>query len=62
MGIRLGKLKELGYVDRDIYNPATKQKFSDNMLILIKNVDGNYTYVVCDDSVTCDTNTRIYGE
>jgi len=62
LGIRLGKLKELGFVDKDIYNPSTKEKFSDNMLIMITNEKNGYTYVVCDDSVTCDNNMRIFGE
>jgi len=62
VGIRLGKLKELGFVDKDIYNPSTKQKFPDSMLIVITNNKNGYSYIVCDDSVTCDTNMRIFGE
>ena len=62
IGIKLGKLKELGYVDSSITNPVTKVKFSDDLIILITNNDNGYSYVVCDERVSCDTNVRIYGE
>lgn len=62
IGIRLGKLKELGYVDSNISNPISKSKFSDNMIILITNSNSSYSYTVCDGSVNCDINVAIYGE
>lgn len=62
IGVKLGKLKELGYVDNDITNPISKVKFSDDLIILITNKDNGYSYTVCDERVNCDTNVRIYGE
>lgn len=62
IGIKLGKLKELGYIDSDITNPITKNKFSDDMVILITNNDNGFSYTVCDERVNCNTNVRIYGE
>ena len=62
IGIKLGKLKELGYIDVDITNPISKDKFSDDMLILITNSNNGYSYTVCDERVNCNTNVRIYGE
>lgn len=62
IGIKLGKLKELGYVDNNISNPISKAKFSDDMIILITNKNSSYSYTVCDGSVNCDTNVTIYGE
>lgn len=62
IGIKLGKLKELGYIDIDITDPTTKIKFDDDLVILITNNDSGYTYTVCDDSVVCDANVSFYGE
>ena len=62
IGIKLGKLKELGFVDNNITNPITKVKFSDDLVILITNNNNGYSYTVCDERVNCDTNVRIYGE
>ena len=54
-------LKELGYIDSDISDPLTRNKFSDDMVIIISNHDNSYSYTVCDGSVSCD-NVSIYGE
>lgn len=54
IGIRLGKLKELGYIDSDISNPITKNKFSDDMIIMITNHNNVFSYTVCDGSVNCE--------
>lgn len=62
IGIKLGKLKELGYVDSNITNPISKSKFSDDMLILITNSNNSYSYTVCDERVNCNTDVEIYGE
>lgn len=62
VGIKLGKLKELGYIDNDITNPVTKNKFSDDLIILITNNNNAYSYTVCDERVNCNTDVRIYGE
>lgn len=61
IGIRLGKLKELGYVDFDITNPISRNKFSDDLVILITNNNGFY-YTVCDEHVNCDLDVRFYGD
>ena len=37
LGIRLGKLKEFGYIDGDVVNPIDKTNFSDSLLIIITN-------------------------
>lgn len=62
IGIRLGKLKELGYVDSNISNPISRTEFSDNLIILITNSNSNYSYTVCDGSVNCSVDIPIYGE
>ena len=62
IGIKLGKLKELGFIDADITNPISKNKFSDDLIILITNNNNSYSYTVCDERVNCDTDVRIYGE
>jgi len=62
IGIKLGKLKELGYIDSHISNPVSKTEFSDDMVIIITNVNSTYSYTVCDGSVNCDTNVTLYGE
>ncbi len=51
--IKLGTLKTSGYIDSNISNPISKQKFSDDLYIMITNKDNNYTYTVCDGSVNC---------
>ncbi len=61
IGIKLGKLKQLGYIDKDISNPITKKKFSDDLVIMITNKDNSYGYVVCDNSVNCE-NVVLYEE
>ena len=61
IGIRLGKLKELGYVDDNITNPISKSKFSDDLVILITNNNG-FSYTVCDERVNCNLDVRFYGE
>ena len=53
IGIKLGKLKELGYVDSDISDPITKNKFSDDMVVMITNRNNVFSYTVCDGSVNC---------
>ncbi len=54
LGITLGKLKELGYVNSDIADPVSKNRFSDDMIVVIKNDNGNFSYIVCDGSVNCE--------
>ena len=61
IGVRLGTLKELGYIDSDISDPLTRNKFSDDMVIIISNHDNSYSYTVCDGSVSCDS-VSVYGE
>ena len=54
-GIHLSYLKNNGYVDKDISNPNTYEKFSDDLVILITNTNNDYTYTVCTSDVVCDT-------
>ena len=61
LGIRLGTLKSLGYIDNDITDPISKNKFSDDLVIMITNNDNSYSYTVCDSSVNCDV-VDVYGE
>lgn len=62
IGVRLGKLKELGYVDDNIKNPVSKKLFDDDMIILINYNNSSFNYIVCDDGVVCGTPLSIYGE
>lgn len=62
IGIKLGKLKELGYIDSDIKNPINKMEYSDDLVILITNNNNSYTYTVCDESVNCSKDYKLYGE
>lgn len=62
IGIKLGTLKSLGYIDSDPVNPITKVKFSDDLVILVTNTNNSYTYTVCDGSVNCANDVEIYGE
>ena len=62
IGIKLGKLKEMGYIEDNVVNPFTRDIFSDDLIILITNSNSSYNYTVCDGSVNCDTNVVLYGE
>lgn len=42
--ITLNELKKEGLIDADLINPKTKEKFSDDLVISINNVGGNYKY------------------
>ena len=42
--VTLGELKQGGYVDKDLKNPKTKNYFSDESYVEIKNLDGGYQY------------------
>lgn len=61
-GIKLSDLKNLGYIDSDIKNPISREKFSDDLVIIISNTSSGYTYTVCTENVYCDTNINFYGE
>ena len=54
IGITLGFLKQMGYVDDNISDPIKKSKFSDDMIIVINNNSNVFSYVVCDGSVVCN--------
>lgn len=60
IGITLGKLKELGFVDKEIKDPISREKFDDNLLVIITNTDSGYEYTVCTDEVNCDSNVSLY--
>jgi len=53
-GITLGKLKSMGYVDKNIKNPITRQFFDDNMVIIITKTNTEYQYKVCTSDVVCE--------
>ena len=54
-GITLGTLKQQGYVENDIVNPLTKERFSDNMVIIISNTSTGFTFKVCTSDIICET-------
>ena len=56
VGIHLSFLRNNGYIDKNISDPITYERFDDNMVILINNSDNVYTYIVCDGYTECDTN------
>ena len=58
VGIHLSFLKNNGYIDKDIANPITNEKFNDNMIIIITNNNNSYSYTVCDEGVSCNTNVN----
>ncbi|MBP3921074.1 MAG: type II secretion system protein [Bacilli bacterium] len=60
LGITLGKLKELGHIDTEIKNPITKEKFEDNLVIIISKNEKGYEYTVCTSNTHCDTNINMY--
>lgn len=60
LGITLGRLKELGYIDKNIENPITREAFDDSLVIIITNTDVGFDYTVCTDDVSCDTNVDFY--
>lgn len=62
LGIRLGKLKEFGYIEGDVVNPIDKTNFPDNLLIIITNENNGYSYTVCDEDAQCDSNVEVFGE
>lgn len=62
IGITIGKLKELGYIDSEIKNPMNKQNFSDDIVVLITNKDNSYSYTVCDSSVNCSDSFVLYED
>lgn len=59
VGITLGNLKRLGYIDEDIVDPITRKKFSDSVLIIITNTTNGFTYSVCED---CSFDIPLYGD
>ena len=44
--LTLAQLKQDGFVDKDITNPVTKEKFDDSLKIKITKIDNNYTYEI----------------
>lgn len=60
VGITLGDLKDLGYIDSDIKDPITKNKFSDDLAIVIANQSGVFVYTVCTSDTTCDLDIPFY--
>lgn len=60
IGVTLGRLKDLGFVDKEIKNPISREKFPDNLVIVITNTDSGYLYTVCTSDVSCDSNVPLY--
>lgn len=56
VGLHLSFLKSQGYIDSELANPLTGEEFDDNLVIIISNNAGVYSYTVCTDDVQCDTN------
>ena len=54
-GITLGTLKNLGYINTDIVDPITRQKFSDDMVIIISNTSNGFIFKVCTSNVSCES-------
>ena len=62
LGITVGKLKELGYLESSVINPKTKEDFNDNTTVIIENDNGNIEYTVC-VQIECNFDElRYYGE
>ena len=60
VGITLGDLKNLGYIDEDIKDPITRNNFSDDLAITITNQNGVFTYTVCTEGVSCNLDIPFY--
>lgn len=60
VGITLGDLKNLGYIDEDIKDPITRNNFSDDLAIVIANQSGVFTYTVCTEGVSCNLDIPFY--
>lgn len=60
LGITLGRLKELGYIDDDISDPITRKKFSNDLVIIIHKTDKGFLYTVCTSQEYCDLNVDMY--
>lgn len=54
-GITLLRLKNLGYIDNDIVDPISKEKFDDSIVVIISNTVNGYQYKVCTASVVCES-------
>lgn len=53
-GITLGTLQDLGFIETDIVNPLTREKFSSDLIIVISNTTNGFIYKVCTAEVSCD--------
>lgn len=53
-GITLGTLQDLGFIETDIVNPLTREKFSSDLIIIISNTNNGFIYKVCTAEVSCD--------
>lgn len=60
LGIRLGKLKELGYIESDIKDPITRKKFSDDLVVIISKTEKGYDYTVCTTEQYCRSDVNMY--
>jgi prepilin-type N-terminal cleavage/methylation domain-containing protein len=53
-GVTLGTLKSLGYIG-DVSDPITRQRYSDDMVIIISNTANGYVFKVCTPNVSCES-------
>ena len=65
--VSLEKLKELGYLDYNIKNPKTNEKFDDNLTVIIRKEGDTLTYnfnedgtQVCNTVITTDYPKWVY--
>jgi len=62
LGITLGMLKELGYIDKNITNPITRESFDNDLVIIITNNESGFEYTVCTSDNLCDIDYELYQE
>ena len=60
VGITLGDLRNLGYVDKEIANPINGYVFSDSLLVIITNTTSDFDYSICENG--CNTDIPLYGD
>lgn len=61
IGITIGKLKELGYLEESAIDIKTQEQFNDNISIVIENNNNLLEYKVCIDATCNLENLNYYG-
>lgn len=62
IGIKLGKLKQLGYLEENLIDPNTEEDFNDETSIIIENISGDIIHTVCVNTECNLNNIDYYGE